>query len=571
MKSIKSKADFHKLVLDKDIISNELIDLDKFFSLLGLPRDSLSTRIKRYAAGANINMDNIFIDKKGRHSNYYADLLTVFKFSQYYREINLISGHGIREVNFQGKIDESQKVAYEVWHNMLDGCYSKKSDKAYRKENGCSVSDDWLFFNKFNDWFNVNYHSNFILNKDLLLSENKIYSELTCFLVPKIINDLLIEKEHGKSQYPIGVLFRKDRPENNFEATFKIDGKDNHIGFYKTLEDASGAYKVAKVNAIKVLADDYFNKKLIGKKLHDLLYLYEVNIDYKKDISKKSLELMLLVSKKEDLMPYLKKYNLFDLEGNIDLREVGCNLGLSSHGYGNRIRWHIKKLNIPAERAVTRKIGRSKAIILNNEDAIDVIRSFTSTKLAYGHGINDFEGQVVFKEGIMPSYRKWCGMLERCYSDKWHALKPTYKDCFVSEEWLYFSNFKKWFDENNVDGYVLDKDILTKNNKEYSKETCVFIPEYINSIFIKKNASRGKWPIGVVKNKNKVKKFSSSVSHKGKIIDLGSFLTPQDAFLAYKKAKEDYVSEVATKYLKDELIGIDVYNAMLNYEVSIHD
>ena len=69
-------------------------------------------------------------------------------------------------------------------------------------------------------------------------------------------------------------------------------------------------------------------------------------------------------------------------------------------------------------------------------------------------------------------YVAWDAMLQRCYDDKLHKRHPSYKDCTVCEEWLNFQNFAKWFNDNNIDGCQLDKDLLIKGNKIYSPETC---------------------------------------------------------------------------------------------------
>ena len=44
----------------------------------------------------------------------------------------------------------------------------------------------------------------------------------------------------------------------------------------------------------------------------------------------------------------------------------------------------------------------------------------------------------------------------------------AYKD--YMHEWKRFSNFKKWFDDNYVDGYAIDKDLICKGNKCYCPE-----------------------------------------------------------------------------------------------------
>lgn len=73
------------------------------------------------------------------------------------------------------------------------------------------------------------------------------------------------------------------------------------------------------------------------------------------------------------------------------------------------------------------------------------------------------------------SYAVWESMIRRCYDEKLHKRLPTYKDCTVCEEWHNFENFHKWFQDNYIEGFELDKDIRVQNNKLYSPETCMFV------------------------------------------------------------------------------------------------
>ena len=79
------------------------------------------------------------------------------------------------------------------------------------------------------------------------------------------------------------------------------------------------------------------------------------------------------------------------------------------------------------------------------------------------------------------SYKTWYQMLRRCYDEKQLNRNTSYKGCTVCEEWHNFQNFAKWYEENyyKIDGetMALDKDILSKDNKIYSPETCIFVPK----------------------------------------------------------------------------------------------
>ena len=167
------------------------------------------------------------------------------------------------------------------------------------------------------------------------------------------------------------------------------------------------------------------------------------------------------------------------------------------------------------------------------------------------------------------AYKHWQDMLKRCYSEEYHKKKPTYKGCSVCEEWLLFSNFKRWFDENYIDGYVLDKDILFKGNKVYSPDTCCFVPQGLNSLLTNRKNHRGKYPVGVFKNNYGV--FLATLSVNGKQRTVARCKSQEEAFYAYKHAKEKHIQEVAVEYYSQGKITERVYNALINYRVEITD
>lgn len=178
----------------------------------------------------------------------------------------------------------------------------------------------------------------------------------------------------------------------------------------------------------------------------------------------------------------------------------------------------------------------------------------------YGIGIND-----VFESKHLKSHQVWVGMLERCYNDKTRHLYKSYYDCTVCESWIYFSNFKKWFDEHYVEGFALDKDILVKGNRIYSPDTCCFVPQEINNVVQRREISRGSTLIGVYK---KGRKYSADIGGKYGI-HVGTFCSQIEAFQAYKAVKEKIIKDLAYKYKNK--IEPRVYEALYNYEVEITD
>lgn len=94
----------------------------------------------------------------------------------------------------------------------------------------------------------------------------------------------------------------------------------------------------------------------------------------------------------------------------------------------------------------------------------------------YGIG---FMGEGRYKASInyktTRQYETWKSMMRRCYSSVSLKARPTYRDCTVCDEWHNFQNFAKWFDNNYIKGYELDKDIKVNGNKTYSPCTCMFV------------------------------------------------------------------------------------------------
>lgn len=200
-----------------------------------------------------------------------------------------------------------------------------------------------------------------------------------------------------------------------------------------------------------------------------------------------------------------------------------------------------------------------------------VLNPFSPRVYGVGYlGVGDYDSDD-------DSYSQWKDMLKRCYCEKHKSKHTSYEDVTVCEEWLNFQNFAKWchsqefFQSKDDDGrfYRLDKDILIKGNKTYSPETCCFVPMRINNLILTSLSSRGSLPIGVTKFKRdsnyvvKIRKGAPLANH------IGYFNTPEEAFQAYKKAKEDYIKAVAEDW-KDR-IDDKTYIALLGWNIEITD
>ena len=176
-------------------------------------------------------------------------------------------------------------------------------------------------------------------------------------------------------------------------------------------------------------------------------------------------------------------------------------------------------------------------------------------------------------------YNKWNAMLQRCFDNKLKEKKPTYKDITCCNRWLCFANFledfeilKQEYSWNEDEKLNLDKDILHKGNKIYGLENCVLVPQWINTLFIKCDASRGQYPVGVSYHKRD-RKYQACCSVNGEYVSLGYYNTIEQAFSAYKTAKENEIKRIANDCALKGYITKDsrLYNAMMGYQIGIDD
>ena len=173
-------------------------------------------------------------------------------------------------------------------------------------------------------------------------------------------------------------------------------------------------------------------------------------------------------------------------------------------------------------------------------------------------------------------YDIWHGVLQRCYDPKCQERHPTYKGCTVEDYLLNFQNMGKWIEDNyyEIPGerMHLDKDILCKGNKIYSRSTCIFVPQRINLLFVKCDKNRGDTPVGMTPNSSGNYMVRCRDGY-GKRITLGTYSTEEEAFRVYKEYKEKVIKETIDSY--EGKIPEPFYSrlkeAMYNYKVEIDD
>ena len=167
-------------------------------------------------------------------------------------------------------------------------------------------------------------------------------------------------------------------------------------------------------------------------------------------------------------------------------------------------------------------------------------------------------------------YTLWSSMFARCYTEYSNRNTRSYSNKSVLEVWHNFQKFAEWCQSQNgfgVKGWQLDKDILVKGNTFYGPDFCVFVPQRVNLLFVKSDATRGQYPVGIIKCGKWFHVSCTSKERKSSYV--GIFENVEDAFLAYKSTKEEIIKEVATFYRG--VLDEKTYQALIDYKVEESD
>ena len=161
--------------------------------------------------------------------------------------------------------------------------------------------------------------------------------------------------------------------------------------------------------------------------------------------------------------------------------------------------------------------------------------------LVKGFGVNDANYQtspmINGKTLMCPAYMAWLNMLTRVYCEKSLKKHPAYIGCAVCDEWRSFMSFRSWWLENHVEGWQLDKDLLS-DSRVYSPDTCVYVHRWLNNFITRKASGKGSLPVGVcLENFTKKFKAQCCAGKYGDYKNLWRFDTPEAAHSAWRERK----------------------------------
>ena len=187
--------------------------------------------------------------------------------------MRLVCNFGINDLRDQRKTSKE----FSLWCDMLTRCYSEKLHARIPTYKDCLTSKEFRRYSDFKNWcqsqigFGV---LGFELDKDIIHKGNKEYRPDKCVFLPREINSFLRTRKKSRGAHPIGVT--TNCKIDGFLAFLKKDKKKVYLGTFPTSELAFQAYKVAKEQAIKNMANKWKDK--IDPRAYDALMNYRVEI-----------------------------------------------------------------------------------------------------------------------------------------------------------------------------------------------------------------------------------------------------------------------------------------------------
>lgn len=165
------------------------------------------------------------------------------------RNPNRVSVFG---VGYLGAEKYKKDICYVKWGTLL-------------KNHSYNVCEEWRNYEKFKDWFMINYpyeqSEDYKMCVSMFNESENIINENTVYFLPKDLCMLFKEEK--------GFFIRKCG-----RITSLFRGK--HLGFFKTVEEAINKYKEVKKQHILSQVEKYEN--LFSKVLYDKIVNYEIQI-----------------------------------------------------------------------------------------------------------------------------------------------------------------------------------------------------------------------------------------------------------------------------------------------------
>ena len=193
------------------------------------------------------------------------------------KEIRNPNHKTLRGIGFigQGEYKACGK-AYSTWSGMFERAYSDRYHLKKPTYIGVTVGSEWHNYQNFAEWYEKHYNpetmQGWYLDKDILVPGNKTYAPEFCCFIPPSISSIFVNMVKSKKGLPRGV----SEIDGGYQVAMQKYGKQNYIGYYKTIEEASSAYMKAKKDYLKEVSEKW--RGILSDKICDAIKNYDISL-----------------------------------------------------------------------------------------------------------------------------------------------------------------------------------------------------------------------------------------------------------------------------------------------------
>lgn len=146
-------------------------------------------------------------------------------------------------------------IFYQKWQSMLERCYNKKYQESKPSYIGCTVCEEWVTFSNFKMWMEAQDWHGKVLDKDILVVGNKIYSPETCVFVTPETNGFTNDHKAARGECPTGVCWHNSKRKFESHCSNPFTKKYEHLGVFDCQNEAHSAWRKRKHELACELAD----------------------------------------------------------------------------------------------------------------------------------------------------------------------------------------------------------------------------------------------------------------------------------------------------------------------------
>lgn len=169
---------------------------------------------------------------------------------------------------------------YNLWFAMITRCYSEYTKKVRPTYEGVECQESWLSMKSFISdvskmvGYDRSFTDGWVLDKDILVKGNNLYSVETCCFVPSEINGCLTLRIRHRGSLPLGITLNDKT--GKYVARCGYDGKRLSLGHFNSVDEAFSAYRQCKKKELARLAEKW--KGCIDDKVYYKLLEWDFTI-----------------------------------------------------------------------------------------------------------------------------------------------------------------------------------------------------------------------------------------------------------------------------------------------------